>query len=180
MDNTCGKRFNWDLGNLPHGFDHKYIYSHIGYNLKLTDMQAAIGLAQLNKLDEFIKQRKKNYSFLYNNLEKLDEIFSLPKPARNSIPSWFGFPIRVRKSSPKNRDEIIYLLNKVNIGTRLLFAGNMTKQPFFKQFQSRIPKKLLNSDVVMNDVFWIGVQPNLTEKMKKFIVNQLLKLSNKA
>ena len=165
-DNTCGERFDWQLGDLPHGFDHKYIYSHVGYNLKITDMQAAIGLAQLKKLDQFIKQRKNNYQFLYESLEPLSEFLSLPEPSENSNPSWFGFPIKVKGNSPLSRNEIVQRLNLKNIGTRLLFGGNLIKQPFNKNFSYRISGTLFNTDNIMNNVFWIGVHPNLDcEKM---------------
>lgn len=171
-DNTCGKRFDWQLGELPHGYDHKYIYSHIGYNLKLTDMQAAIGLAQLKKLKDFVQERKNNFYFLYNNLNYLSSYLAFTEPEEKSDPSWFGFPIRVRKKSPFSRNEILQKLNANNIGTRLLFAGDLTKQPLFKNIQSRIPVKLLNTDIIMKNVFWLGVQPNLTKTMKSFIVKQ--------
>jgi|TARA_B100000315_G_scaffold253522_1_gene292452 CDP-6-deoxy-D-xylo-4-hexulose-3-dehydrase len=174
--NTCGKRFDWQLGDLPHGYDHKYIYSHIGYNFKLTDMQAAIGLAQLKNLDQFIQKRKANFQFLYENLQPLSEYLSLPEPAKNSEPSWFGFPISVKKNSPISRNEIVQDLNSRNIGTRLLFGGNLTKQPFYKGFSSRISGQLDNTDMVMKNVFWLGVQPNLTKIMNKFIVTKLTEI----
>ena len=175
-NNTCGKRFDWQLGDLPHGFDHKYIYSHVGYNLKLTDMQAAIGLAQLKKLDQFIQQRKDNYQFLYENLQPLNEFLSLPKPSENSNPSWFGFPIRVKENSPLTRNEIVKGLNAKNIDTRLLFGSNIIKQPAYREVRYRKVGKLEKTNKVMSDVFWVGIQPNLTEKMKKFLVEQLSKM----
>ncbi len=164
VDNTCGKRFEWQLGELPKGYDHKYIYSHIGYNLKLTDMQAAIGLAQLRKLDLFIHNRKKNYDYIYNKLSDLKHYLVLPKPSKNSDPSWFGFPIRIKNESPISRNQIINILNKKNIGTRLLFGGNLIKQPGYKNFIYKIPGTLINTDVVMNNVFWIGCYPGLKSK----------------
>ena len=172
-DNTCGKRFDWQLGELPHGYDHKYIYSHVGYNLKLTDMQAAIGLAQLKKLDQFIKQRKDNFQFYYENMQSLSEYLSIVEPAKNAEPSWFGFPIRVKKNSPISRNEIVQGLNSRDIGTRLMFGGNFTKQPFFKHIDYRISEQLVNSDTIMNDVFWIGVQPNLSSEMIQFVIDNL-------
>jgi CDP-4-dehydro-6-deoxyglucose reductase, E1 len=169
-DNTCGLRFEWKLGDLPKGFDHKYIYNHIGYNLKLTDMQAAIGLAQLGKIDDFINQRKINYDFLFNNLKPYNKYLALPEAANNSNPSWFGFPIRVKDSSPINRTQLVQLLDKKNIGTRLLFGGNLTKQPLYQNINYRVEGDLNNSDIVMNNVFWLGTQPNLTDEMKNFII----------
>ena len=158
---TCGKRFDWHLGDLPHGYDHKYIYSHIGYNLKITDIQAAIGLAQLRKLDLFIQDRKKNYDYIYNKLSDLKHYLALPKPSINSDPSWFGFPIRIINESPISRNQLINILNKKNIDTRLLFGGNLIKQPGYKNFIYKIPGTLINTDVVMNNVFWIGCYPGL-------------------
>ena len=162
-DNTCGKRFDWQMGNLHHGFDHKYIYSHIGYNLKLTDMQAAIGVAQLKKLDQFIKQRKENFQFLHEKLQSLKTYLSLPSYSENTTPSWFGFPIMVKEKSPVNRNEIVRKLTEKNIGTRLLFGGNLLKQPAYKKLLEREKKSFPNTDIVMNKVFWIGVQPNLSK-----------------
>ncbi len=172
-DNTCGKRFDWQKGNLPHGFDHKYIYSHIGYNLKLTDMQAAIGVAQLKKLDQFIKQRKENFQFLHENLQSLKTYLSLPISSENTTPSWFGFPIMVKEKSPVNRNEIVRKLTEKNIGTRLLFGGNLLKQPAYKKLLAREKKSFPNTDIVMNNVFWIGVQPSLTKKMLNHIIESI-------
>jgi len=172
-DNTCGKRFDWQKGNLPHGFDHKYIYSHIGYNLKLTDMQAAIGIAQLKKLGKFIKQRKENFQFLHENLQSLKTYLSLPISSENTTPSWFGFPIMVKEKSPVNRNEIVRKLKEKNIGTRLLFGGNLLKQPAYKKLLAREKKSFPNTDIVMNNVFWIGVQPSLTKKMLNHIIESI-------
>ena len=172
-DNTCGKRFNWQLGDLPHGFDHKYIYSHVGYNLKITDMQAAIGLAQLKKLDQFIQQRKENYQVLYKNLKPLSEYLCLLKPAKNSDPSWFGFPISVKENSPLTRNEIVQSLYLKNIGTRLLFGGNLTKQPCNKNSFYRISGTLINTDNIMNNVFWIGVHPSLSSEKIDYILKEI-------
>ena len=172
-DNTCGKRFDWQLGDLPHGFDHKYIYSHIGYNLKLTDMQAAIGVAQLKKLDTFIEQRKENYQYLYDNLQSLEKYLMLPTSADNTSPSWFGFPIMVKGKSPIHRNVIIQKLTEKNIGTRLLFGGNLLKQPAYKELASGGNRIYKNTDKVMNNVFWIGVQPSLTNAMLNHTINSL-------
>jgi CDP-4-dehydro-6-deoxyglucose reductase, E1 len=172
-DNTCGKRFDWQLGDLPHGFDHKYIYSHIGYNLKLTDMQAAIGVAQLKKLDQFIKQRNNNFHFLHENLQSLNKYLSLPVSADNATPSWFGFPIRVEENSPISRNEIIKILTEKNIGTRLLFGGNLLKQPAYKNILQKNKRVFPNTDKVMNNVFWIGLQPSLTNAMLNHTINSL-------
>lgn len=175
-DNTCGKRFDWQLGDLPHGYDHKYIYSHVGYNLKLTDMQAAIGLAQLEKLEKFIQQRKDNFQFLKNNLQSLSDFLALPEPTENSDPSWFGFPIRVKKKSPFSRNKLVKNLNANNIGTRLLFGGNLTKQPFYKNINSRTHGKLENTNTVMENVFWLGLHPALKREMLECIIDTLIRL----
>jgi CDP-4-dehydro-6-deoxyglucose reductase, E1 len=172
-DNTCGKRFDWQKGNLPHGFDHKYIYSHIGYNLKITDMQAAIGVAQLKKLNQFIQQRIKNFRFLHDNLQSLKTYLSLPISSKHSTPSWFGFPIMVKDLSPVNRNEIVRILTDNNIGTRLLFAGNMLKQPAYNKLLAREKKSFPNTDIVMNKVFWVGVQPSLTKNMLNHIIESI-------
>lgn len=170
-DNTCGKRFDWQLGDLPYGYDHKYIYSHAGYNLKLTDMQAAIGLAQLRKLPDFIEARKRNYRAIYEGLYPYQEFFILPEPTSNSFPSWFGFPIAVRKSSPFTRNELIAFLYKSRIESRLLFGGNLTRQPAYKELSYRIAGELTNSDFIMNQVFWLGLYPGITEKMIDYILD---------
>ena len=175
-DNTCGKRFDWQLGDLPHRYDHKYIYSHVGYNLKLTDMQAAIGLAQLEKLEKFIQQRKDNFQFLKNNLQSLSDFLALPEPTENSDPSWFGFPIRVKKKSPFSRNKLVKNLNANNIGTRLLFGGNLMKQPFYKNINSRTHGKLENTNTVMENVFWLGLHPALKREMLECIIDTLIRL----
>ena len=175
-DNTCGKRFDWQLGDLPHGFDHKYTYSHIGYNLKLTDMQAAIGVAQLKKLDQFIKQRKENFQFLHKNLQSLKNYISLPNSSKKSTPSWFGFPIMVKEESPVNRNEIIKKLTENNIGTRLLFGGNLLKQPAYRDRLLKGGENLHNTDQVMKNVFWIGLQPSLKKTELEFTINELRNL----
>ena len=175
-DNTCGKRFNWQLGDLPHGFDHKYIYSHVGYNLKITDMQAAIGLAQLKKLDQFIQQRKENYQVLYKNLKPLSEYLCLPKPAKNSDPSWFGFPISVKENSPLTRNEIVQSLNLKNIGTRVLFGGNLIKQPSYNGVRFRKVGRLDKTNKVMEDVFWIGIQPNINNQIIEYVCKTVVNI----
>ncbi len=174
-DNTCAKRFSWKLGELPEGYDHKYIYSHLGYNLKSGDIQAAIGLAQLERLPYFIQRRKTNWQFLRNGLNDLEEFLILPEKTMNSDPSWFGFAITVRPNSPKNRSEIVRFLDSQNIGTRQLFGGNLLKQPGFHRTPRRVVGDLRNTDVVMNDSFWIGVWPGLNEEMLTFIIDSLKK-----
>ena len=164
-DNTCNKRFDWSLGQLPHGYDHKYIYSHCGYNLKITDMQAACGLAQLDRLHTFICQRQNNYDFLISRLSSLSEYFMLPKPTENSEPSWFGFPLSVRDGVEFSREDLLRFLDQEKIGTRLVFAGNVIKQPYFTEtnIKYKISGKLDNTDKVMRNSFWIGLYPGLTQ-----------------
>jgi CDP-6-deoxy-D-xylo-4-hexulose-3-dehydrase len=164
-DNTCGKRFCWKLGELPEGYDHKYIYSHCGYNLKITDMQAACGLAQLQKLSGFVERRKENFNFLYKELEDCQEYLTLPKPTESSEPSWFGFPITLNEKCPVSRVDLLTYLDQERVGTRLLFAGNITRQPYMQDRDFRIHDALVNTDIVMNRTFWIGVQPALSEEM---------------
>ena len=164
-DNTCGKRFCWKLGNLPEGYDHKYTYSHLGYNLKITDMQAACGLAQLSKAKRFIEQRRENFSYLHSRLSSCSEFLILPTATPLSEPSWFGFPITVKQNSPVSRNELLAYLDQQKVGTRLLFAGNITKQPYMIGRSYRVSGDLKNTDEVMNNTFWIGVQPALTEEM---------------
>ena len=169
-ENTCGKRFDWQLGDLPHGYDHKYIYSHIGYNLKATDLQAAIGVAQLEKLPGFIEARKRNYSFLRNGLADLQDYFVLPEATPHSDPSWFGFPLLVRESAPFSRRELVNFLDHKKIATRQLFGGNLIRQPAYKDVAYRVAGSLKNSDRVMNQVFWIGVYPGLTAEMLAYVL----------
>ncbi len=161
-DNTCGKRFDWQLGDLPHGYDHKYIYSHVGYNLKATDMQAAVGVAQLRKLPGFIAARKSNFATLHAALREFEEFFILPEATPNSDPSWFGFPIAVRQDAPFTRNDAVTYLESRKVATRLLFAGNLLKQPAYRGINCRVVGDLANTDRVMNDVFWVGVYPGLT------------------
>lgn len=172
-DNTCGKRFCWKLGNLPEGYDHKYTYSHLGYNLKITDMQAACALAQLDKAPAFIQKRKDNFKFLKERLKTCEEFLTLPEPIEGSDPSWFGFPITVKKTSPVSRLDLTTYLDQNKIGTRLLFAGNLTRQPYMVDEKYRISGDLTNTDNVMNNTFWIGVQPALTEEMLDFVVKKI-------
>nr|WP_216226164.1 lipopolysaccharide biosynthesis protein RfbH [Polynucleobacter sp. MG-27-Goln-C1] len=168
-DNTCGKRFCWKLGNLPEGYDHKYTYSHLGYNLKITDMQAACALAQLEKLPMFIQARKDNFKFLKDRLSSCEEFLQLPQATEHTDPSWFGFPIAVKDNAPVSRDELTAYLDQSKVGTRLLFAGNLTRQPYMANVNYRISGDLINSDRVMNNVFWVGVQPALTREMLEFV-----------
>lgn len=167
-DNTCGKRFEWQLGSLPCGYDHKYTYSHIGYNLKATDMQAALGASQLTKLPNFIAHRKQNFAFLRQKLQPLEDLLVLPEATSGADPSWFGFPIGIRKGAPISRTELTRALEAKKIGTRLLFGGNLARQPAYAGTQYRVIGNLPNSDYVMNNVFWIGVYPGLTQEMLTF------------
>lgn len=169
-NNTCKKRFSWQLGKLPFGYDHKYIYSHIGYNLKITDMQAAVGIAQLKKLPFFIKKRKENFNLIYKFLEQYKKYLILPKIEKNSEPSWFGFPILVKETSPFTRNEIVNYLEKNKIATRMLFGGNLIKQPAYQNIKKRIIGTLKNTDLVMNNLFWIGVYPGITKKKMNYII----------
>ena len=168
-DNTCGKRFDWQLGTLPCGYDHKYTYSHVGYNLKATDMQAALGCSQIDKLPHFIQRRKENFAYLKNALQPLSEFLQLPVAGPHSDPSWFGFPIGIRPGAPFNRDQITAALEAQKIGTRLLFAGNLLRQPAYTGLEFRSIGDLPNTDYVMNHVFWIGVFPGLTPPMLDYI-----------
>jgi len=172
-DNTCNKRFSWKLGDLPYGYDHKYTYSHLGYNMKITDMQAACGLGQLARLEGFIKKRKENFDFLYKNLKNLEDFLILPEPEANSEPSWFGFPLSLVNNSKYNRNDIIQYLNSHKIGTRLLFSGNLTKQPYMKDMNFRVHGQLKNTDFVMNNTFWIGLYPGLSLKHLEYVVDKL-------
>jgi CDP-6-deoxy-D-xylo-4-hexulose-3-dehydrase len=174
-DNTCGKRFGWQLGSLPCGYDHKYTYSHIGYNLKISDMQAACGLAQLKKVEEFIAARKRNFEFLKTSLSELEDVLLLPKATKYSDPSWFGFPLTVKSQSPLTRMELINELEKNRIGTRLLFAGNLTRQPSMIEQKFKIPRNLDVTDTIMNDTFWVGIHPALTEEMLAFTAEIMTK-----
>jgi len=168
-DNTCGKRFDWQLGDLPCGYDHKYTYSHIGYNLKATDMQAALGLSQIAKLPSFIQRRKENFAYLHRKLSHLEDVLVLPEATAGADPSWFVFPIGMRAGSPGNRAQLIQALEGQRIGTRLLFGGNLIRQPAYHGSHYRVIGNLSNTDYVMNSVFWIGVYPGLTQEMLDFV-----------
>jgi len=170
-NDTCKRRFDQQFGDLPFGYDHKYVYSHIGYNLKLTDFQAALGVSQLKKLPRFIEIRRRNFQILYNGLKNLEEFFILPEATPNSQPSWFGFPLAVRPEAPFTRRELIRHLDQAKIDTRLLFGGNLTRQPAFREAPHRKIGDLKNSDFVMNQVFWIGVYPGLTSDMMNYILS---------
>ena len=164
-DNTCGQRFCWQLGDLPRGYDHKYIYSHLGYNLKITDMQAACGVAQLEKIDLFVAARKRHFNYLVQRLQSCEEFLLLPEATPDSDPSWFGFAITLRDNAPVQRLDLLTYLDQQKVGTRLLFAGNLTRQPYMKGRNFRISQNLQQTDIVMNNTFWIGVQPALSEAM---------------
>jgi CDP-6-deoxy-D-xylo-4-hexulose-3-dehydrase len=171
-DNTCFKRFEWQLGDLPEGYDHKYIYSHIGYNLKATDMQAALGVTQLAKLDYFIEKRKENFLYLSSRLSKVDGL-TIATATPNSDPSWFGCPITLDPSHPVNREELLRFLDSRKIGTRLLFAGNILKQPAYKNVDFRVVGDLTNTDIVMKRSFWVGVYPGLSTEMLDYVVESI-------
>lgn len=174
-DNTCGHRFSIKLGKLPFGYDHKYIYSEIGYNLKITDMQAAIGLAQLKKIDRFIKKRKENFNYLYNKLKPLEKYFILPCSEKNAQPSWFGFPLILKSSVDFKRRNLLKYLEDNKIGTRLVFAGNITKQPYFvdRKIKYRQIGSLKNANKVMNDAFWLGIYPGIGTDILNYIISQI-------
>jgi CDP-6-deoxy-D-xylo-4-hexulose-3-dehydrase len=179
-DNTCGKRFDWQLGDLPAGYDHKFTYSHIGYNLKATDMQAAVGVSQLKKLPSFIARRLENFDQLTERLSSLQDFFVLPQSTPNSTPSWFGFLLYVRPSAPFTRDEVVRWLNNHKIGTRLLFGGNLIRQPAYRGQKYRVVGDLRRSDEVMHQVFWIGVFPGLTAGMLDYVSETLTQLCETA
>lgn len=173
VDNTCGQRFCQKLGNLPKGYDHKYTYSHLGYNLKITDMQAACGVAQLDKASIFIKKRKENFEYLFDQLKSCEEFLILPKATEKSDPSWFGFPITLRESAPLTAFDLVTYLDQNKIGTRKLFAGNLTRQPYMIGRNYKISENLNNTDLIMKNTFWIGVQPALTEEMMDFSISKI-------
>ena len=173
VDNTCGKRFEWHLGDLPYGYDHKYIYSHIGYNLKLTEMQAAVGVAQLKKLPDFIARRKRNWQLLHEGLASLDEFLILPHATPGSDPSWFGFLLTVRPEAPFSRYSLIRHLETNKIATRLLFGGNLTRQPAYQDVPYRIVGPLTRTDLVMNQTFWIGLFPGLNPVQLEYVVETI-------
>ena len=172
-ENTCGKRFAWQLGDLPFGYDHKYTYSHLGYNLKITDMQAAVGLAQLQRLPEFVEKRKQNFRYLKQRLQNVEEFLILPEATPNSDPSWFGFPVTMRENAPAARVDLLKYLDQYKIGTRLLFAGNLTRQPYFKGRPYRVVGELKNAETIMNNTFWLGVYPGLDSKMLDYVADHI-------
>lgn len=172
-DNTCGKRFCWKLGSLPEGYDHKYTYSHLGYNLKITDMQAACALAQMDKLDSFVQARKDNFAFLRDRLSSCEEFLILPEATPNSDPSWFGFLMTIRPEADVRRLDLLAYLDQNKIGTRLLFAGNLTRQPYMLGRNYRVSGELTNTDFVMNNSFWIGVYPGLSNEMLDFSAEKI-------
>ena len=177
-DNVCNKRFKWQLGELPYGYDHKYIYSHFGYNLKATDLQAAIGCAQLEKIGGFTAARKRNFNTYTSLLKGLEDIFILPQATKNSDPSWFGFLLTVRENSGFTREKIVNYLESEKIQTRMLFAGNLLKHPCFDEMRKtgkgyRVAGSLRNTDLIMNNTFWIGVYPGISEKMAEYIANKI-------
>ena len=169
--NTCQRRFDWQLGDLPYGYDHKYVYSHVGYNLKATDLQAAIGVAQLKKLPQFTALRKRNWGLLREGLERHSHYLALPQAAPDADPSWFGFVITVRPDAPFSRVELQRYLEERGVGTRLLFAGNLLRQPAYRDIEHRVVGELANTDVAMNQTFWVGVYPGLTEEMIEYVID---------
>ena len=172
-DDTCGRRFDWQLGDLPYGYDHKYVYSHIGYNLKMTDMQAAVGVAQLEKLPDFIDRRNANWKRLHKGLKPLEEFLLLPKATKGSEPSWFGFPITVKEGAPFSRFDLVQHVESRRIGTRQLFGGNLLRQPAYKGMPMRVVGNLTNADIVTESTFWIGVYPGLTNEIIDFMVGTI-------
>ena len=172
-DDTCGKRFNQKLGGLPQGYDHKYTYSHLGYNLKISDIQAACGLAQMKRLPKFIEKRNENFDYLKNRLSTLTDFLEFTEATDNSTPSWFGFPVTVRDATNVNRVDLIKYLDQYKIGTRLLFAGNLTRQPYFKNIEYRISGDLINTDITMNQTLWLGVYPGLEKRQLNYIAEKL-------
>ncbi len=177
-DNTCQKRFGWQLGDLPLGYDHKYTYSHIGYNLKATDMQAALGVTQIAKLESFIEARRRNFDYLYEKLKGVEGLI-LPKVTEHSEPSWFGFPITLDPSHPVNREDLLRHLETRKIGTRLMFAGNLLKQPAYRNVDFRVVGNLKNTDIVMMRTFWVGVYPGLTNEMLDFVAHSIREFMSK-
>jgi CDP-4-dehydro-6-deoxyglucose reductase, E1 len=172
-DDTCGKRFDQQLGELPQGYDHKYTYSHLGYNLKISDMQAACGLAQLKRLPEFIKTRNSNFTYLSNRLSTLSDFIELTLPTKGSTPSWFGFPITLKSDSGVNRVDLTKYLDQNKIGTRLLFAGNLTKQPYFSDIEYRVVGDLINTNITMNQTLWLGIYPGLGKEQLDYVAEKM-------
>jgi CDP-6-deoxy-D-xylo-4-hexulose-3-dehydrase len=178
-DNTCKKRFDWQLGELPKGYDHKYIYSHIGYNLKATDIQAALGVSQMKKLEEFVNKRLKNFNYIFENLQEIED-FILPKSTEDSIPSWFGFPITIKEKSKVVREDLLRYLDARKIGTRLMFAGNIMRQPAYLNTEFRVHGKLQNTDLIMKNSFWVGLHPSLSDEMLEYMVRSIKEFALKA
>ena len=176
--NTCAKRFEWQLGDLPYGYDHKYIYSHIGYNLKLTDMQAAVGVSQLKKLDGFIQKRRENFEYLNTKMKEFEDVLILPEPTPGSNPSWFGYPISVREDAGFSRNELVQAFEQNNIATRLLFGGNLLRQPAYRNIEHRVVGTIENADKVMNHTLWIGLYPGLSEEQFDFMAEVVRDLIN--
>jgi CDP-6-deoxy-D-xylo-4-hexulose-3-dehydrase len=172
-DNTCGRRFCQQLGSLPAGYDHKYTYSHLGYNLKISDMQAACGLAQVAKIEEFVDQRKANFAFMGEQLADCSDYLVLPKATPNSDPSWFGFPVTLKDAANVNRVTLLEYLDKEKVGTRLLFAGNLTRQPYMSGRNYRVSGSLENTDRILNNTFWIGIHPALTDQMLEYSASKI-------
>ena len=172
-DDTCGKRFGQKLGSLPQGYDHKYTYSHLGYNLKITDMQAACGLAQLKRLPDFIKARNDNFAYLSEKLSSLSAYIELTVATENSEPSWFGFPVTLKEDCGVDRTDLTKYLDENKIGSRLLFAGNLTKQPYFEGLEYRVVGPLTNTDITMNQTLWVGLYPGLNHEHLNYIVDKL-------
>ena len=172
-DDTCGNRFGQQHGSLPQGYDHKYVYSHLGYNLKISDMQAACGLAQLDRVIDFISKRRENFNYLSSRLESLSEYLEVAQPTPGSDPSWFGFPVTLKESSGVNRVDLLKYLDQFKIGTRLLFAGNLIRQPYFENIDYRVVGSLENTDRTMSQTFWLGVQPTLNKEHYDFIASKL-------
>ncbi|CAL1693007.1 dTDP-4-dehydro-2,6-dideoxy-D-glucose 3-dehydratase [Brevundimonas subvibrioides] len=173
VDNTCKRRFDWQLGDLPYGYDHKYTYSHLGYNLKITDMQAAVGLAQLDHLDSFIKARRDNFNYLKAGLKQYEEFLILPEATPKSDPSWFGFPLTLQAGAPFSRDDLVKYLNDKKVATRLLFGGNLVRQPYMKDREYRVVGDLTNADVIVDRTFWIGVYPGLSSAHIDYMIDQI-------
>jgi CDP-6-deoxy-D-xylo-4-hexulose-3-dehydrase len=179
-DNTCGKRFKWQLGDMPAGYDHKYTYSHLGYNLKITDMQAAVGLAQLDRLDGFVEARRQNFRHLHGRLAPLADRLLLPEATPQSDPSWFGFPMTLLPHVKQTREQLTGFLDRHKIGTRLLFAGNLTRQPYFSGRPHRVSGTLENTDRVMVNTFWIGVYPGLSKEMLDFSADKIIEFLDRS
>jgi len=173
VDNTCNKRFCWKLGTLPEGYDHKYTYSHLGYNLKISDMQAACGVAQLKNAQTFIEKRRQNFNYLSERLKSCEDQLILPKAAEHSNPSWFGFPVTLREGSGIKRVDLLQYLDQKKIGTRLLFAGNLTRQPYMIGRNFKIHGELTQTDRIMNDTFWLGVYPGLTDEHLNYVAERI-------